>query len=171
MNGQFTISLCMIQFQEAKSPEDFQLAVDLFKEYADQIDTDLSFQNFEEEMENIEHQYSKPWGTLYLIRQKEELAGCFAIRKFESTVCELKRMYLREKVRGGGLGKTMLLRAIEAARSMQYQRMRLDTLPTMKPAIELYQKIGFYEIDAYRFNPIVGSKFFEIDLENTSIKN
>lgn len=155
----------MIQFQEAKSVEDFQLAVDLFKEYADQIDTDLSFQKFEEELANIEHQYSKPWGTLYLIHQEEELVGCFAIRKFESTICELKRMYLKETVRGSGLGKTMLHKSFEAARSMQYQMMRLDTLPTMKSAIELYQKVGFYEIDPYRFNPIEGSKFFEIDLD------
>ncbi len=161
----------MIQFQEAKSPEDFQLAVELFKEYADQIDTDLSFQKFEEEMENIEHQYSKPWGVLYLILQKEKPVGCFAIRKFESTICELKRMYLREKVRGSGMGKTMLLHAIESAKSMQYQKMRLDTLPTMKPAIELYQKVGFYEIDPYRFNPIAGSKFFEIDLEKVPSDN
>ncbi|MDW3190833.1 MAG: GNAT family N-acetyltransferase [Cytophagales bacterium] len=160
----------MIQFQEAKSPEAFQLAVDLFKEYADQIETDLSFQNFDEEMENIEHQYSKPWGTLYLIYQKEALAGCFAIRKFESTICELKRMYLRTSARGSGLGKTMLLEAIEAAKSMQYQKMRLDTLPTMKPAIELYQKVGFYEIDPYRFNPIPDSKFFEIDLEKIVVE-
>lgn len=155
----------MIQFQEAKSPEAFQLAVNLFKEYADQIETDLSFQNFAEELENIEHQYSKPWGTLYLIYHNEELVGCFAIRKFESTICELKRMYLRATVRGAGLGKTMVMEAIDAARSMQYQKMRLDTLPTMKPAIELYQKVGFYEIDPYRFNPIPDSKFFEIDLE------
>lgn len=157
--------MCMIQFQEAKSTEDFELAVELFKEYVDQLDTDLSFQKFEEEMENIEHQYSKPWGILYLIHQEEELVGCFAIKKFESTICELKRMYLREAVRGGGLGKAMLLRSIEAAQSMQYQKMRLDTLPTMISAIELYQKVGFYEIDAYRFNPIEGSKFFEVDLE------
>ncbi len=154
----------MIQFQEAKSPEDFQLAVGLFKEYADQIEVDLSFQKFDEEMANIEHQYSKPWGVLYLIYYREKLAGCFAIRKFESTICELKRMYLKESVRGSGLGKAMLLQSIEAAKSMQYQKMRLDTLPSMKLAIELYQKVGFYEIDPYRFNPIAGSKFFEIDL-------
>ena len=141
------------------------MAVDLFREYAGQIDTDLSFQNFEEELANIEHQYSKPWGTLYLIYQEEKPAGCFAIRKFESTICELKRMYLREEVRGSGLGKQMLLQSIETAKSMQYQKMRLDTLPTMKPAIELYQKMGFYEIDPYRFNPITGSRFFEIDLD------
>ena len=51
INGRIPISLCMIQFQEAKSAEDFQQAVELFKEYADQIDTDLSFQKFEEELD------------------------------------------------------------------------------------------------------------------------
>ena len=42
--------------------------------------------------------------------------------------------------------------------------MRLDTLPTMKAAIGLYKKTGFYEIPAYRFNPIEGTKYFEMAL-------
>ena len=43
--------------------------------------------------------------------------------------------------------------------------MRLDTLPSMKSAIGLYKKVGFYEIDSYRFNPFEGAKYFELQLE------
>lgn len=42
--------------------------------------------------------------------------------------------------------------------------MRLDTLPTMQSAISLYEKMGFHEIPPYRFNPITGTKYFEIAL-------
>jgi ribosomal protein S18 acetylase RimI-like enzyme len=34
----------------------------------------------------------------------------------------------------------------------------------MQSAIGLYQKLGFREIEPYRFNPIAGSKFLEVDL-------
>jgi len=42
--------------------------------------------------------------------------------------------------------------------------MRLDTLPMMGDAQKLYRTLGFVEISPYRFNPIAGSKFMELDL-------
>jgi ribosomal protein S18 acetylase RimI-like enzyme len=92
------------------------------------------------------------------------LIGCFGIRKIDDKTCELKRMYLSKEVRGRGLGEKLLLKALEIARLSGYQHMRLDTLPTMQSAIGLYQKLGFREIEPYRFNPIAGSKFLEVDL-------
>ena len=90
--------------------------------------------------------------------------GCFGIRRFEGTVCELKRMYLKKEVRGFGIGRLMLGKSFELGKELGYQKMRLDTLPTMKSAIALYNLMGFYEIEPYRFNPIKGAKFFEINL-------
>jgi ribosomal protein S18 acetylase RimI-like enzyme len=158
----------MVELRSAQSENDYALAKDLFVAYASQLGVDLSFQNFSNELEKIRTEYGPPTGVIILVfDEKENAIGCFAIRKFQDSVCELKRMYLRNDFQGKGIGKAMLKNAIVLGRELGYERMRLDTLPTMKSAIKLYSKVGFYEIEPYRFNPIEGTKYFEIDLVNT----
>jgi len=155
----------MFKLIEAKSTKDFKTAVQLFKEYASQIGVDLEFQDFNKEIENIESQYSRPKGILFVARNdKNAPLGCFAIRELKARICELKRMYLKKEARGLGIGRKMLDESIEIGKELGYKKMRLDTLPEMHAAITLYQKAGFYEIAPYRFNPIKGSKYFEIEL-------
>jgi len=42
--------------------------------------------------------------------------------------------------------------------------MRIDTLPQMQAARKLYAEIGFREIEPYRFNPVPGTAFMELEL-------
>lgn len=155
----------MVKLIEATSPYDYTLAVQLFMEYAAQIKIDLAFQNFSKEIENLEAQYSKPKGIIYIAyNEQNSPLGCFGIREFGGAICELKRMYLKEEARGLGIGKKMLQTAIVTGKKLGYKKMRLDTLSTMHSAIRLYEKAGFYEIQSYRFNPFDGAKYFEIEL-------
>lgn len=150
--------------KEAETDKEYQTAAKLFKEYAVHIGVDLGFQNFDKEVENIENQYSRPNGAIFIAYNDKTPLGCFGIRKLEDAVCELKRMYLRKEARGHGTGKKLLKKSIELGKELGYEKMRLDTLPTMQSAIGLYEKAGFYEIEPYRFNPIKGAKYFEIKL-------
>jgi putative acetyltransferase len=150
-----------ISFKVAKTKQDFIDGVSLFKLYADTLDLDLSFQEFANELKTINKQYNKPKGALLLVYGEGHLAGCVGIRKLDNATAELKRMFVLPAFRGYKIGEKMLDRIIPIAKDLHYKTIRLDTLQTMIRALNLYRSYGFYEIDAYRLNPLEGPVFME----------
>jgi putative acetyltransferase len=143
---------------------EYNAAAILFKEYAEWLNIDLSFQAFEEELTTLEKMYSFPDGAILLSKEKNIFTGCVAVRKKEAGIAELKRMYIKPENRKQGLGKSLLENAIEIAIKLGYTKIRLDTLDNMTPAINLYKNAGFYEIEPYYFNPEKNAVFFEKQL-------
>ncbi|MCI0472811.1 MAG: GNAT family N-acetyltransferase [Ignavibacteria bacterium] len=153
-----------IQIIEALTDSDYNTAKELFLEYASELGFDLCFQNFEEELKQLRMQYGRPTGILYLVKYGDSFAGCAGVRKFSDGICELKRMYIRNSLRGKGTGRLLLNRTFEGALELGYRIMRLDTLPLMKTAITMYEKSGFRETETYRLNPVEGAKYYEKNL-------
>ena len=151
---------------QAQSAEQIAQARVLFEEYAADLGVDLCFQGFEAELAGLPGAYAPPNGRLLLAVQHDEVAGCIALRALEDSVCEMKRLFLRPAFRGQGLGLRLVRAAIDEARRIGYRAMRLDTLPTMAAAAALYHSLGFRTIPAYRHNPVPGTLYMELRLDN-----
>ncbi|MFW9968879.1 MAG: GNAT family N-acetyltransferase [Candidatus Odinarchaeota archaeon] len=154
----------MLVIKQATSEEQINLTHELFMEYAKCLGIDLTFQNFEEELNSLPGDYALPIGCILLAYYNDELAGCVALRKFKEEVCEMKRLFVRSQFRKKGIGRALSNKIIDQALKIGYHYMRLDTLPHMKVAIALYHSLGFKEIKPYRYNPFEGAKFLELKL-------
>jgi len=140
--------------------DDLTIVRALITEYATSLGVDLSFQNLDHELATLDAFYEQ----ILVARDEQNAAGCVALRRIDDEICEMKRLYVRPQFRGHDLGRRLAERIIEEARQRGYKRMRLDTLPTMIAAIPLYRSLGFVEIEPYRFNPVEGTRFLELNL-------
>ncbi len=145
----------MFRLARARHAEEMASAAVLFREYADWLAIDLSFQGFDAELRDLPGKYAPPTGELLLAYSAGgEALGCVAVRALGDTaVCEMKRLYVRPTARGLGIGRTLVDAIIRSAEELGYLEMRLDTLPTMAEAY------GLYEIPAYYHNPVLGTRY------------
>jgi ribosomal protein S18 acetylase RimI-like enzyme len=153
-----------VQIALAYSKEKLPIVRELFTEYANSIEVDLCFQGFSKELAELPGAYAPPQGRLFVAYAAGMPLGCVAIRKIGEGVCEMKRLYVRPSARRTGLGRQLTRLVIDAAKEIGYQKMRLDTLASMTPAIALYESLGFQRITPYYHNPSGCAVFMELRL-------
>ena len=145
-------------------PAQLPLVRELFLEYADSLDFDLGFQGFEQELASLPGEYASPAGCVLLARLDTRLAGCIALRPLAEGIAEMKRLYVRPSCQGKGVGRALSVALLRRAALLGYDKLRLDTVPSMHAALGLYRSMGFYSIPPYRENPIPGASYLEICL-------
>lgn len=158
-----------INLLPATSSGELAAVREMFREYAQGLDVDLCFQDFESELATLPGDYASPRGALLLATVSGKLAGCCALRPMDAAdypnAAEMKRLYVRPAFRGLGIGRQLAEAALAEARQAGYTSVLLDTLDDMEAARALYGDLGFEEIPPYYHNPIPGAHYLKADVE------
>ncbi len=145
--------------------EDTDVVARLFRDYEAWLGVSLCFQGFEEELAGLPGAYAAPAGGLWLGWQERKPVGVVGLKPLgDDGDCEMKRLWVEPSMQGQGLGWRLAQTCIEAARGKGYRRMRLDTLPKLAKAIEIYRTMGFKPSSPYYDNPLPGVLYLEKDL-------
>ncbi len=99
-----------------------------------------------------------------LLAQGSEPLGCVAFRSLGNNDGEIRRLFVSPNQRAAGLGRRLVTHVIEQARADGFQRLFLNTLPTMTHAIALYESLGFVPTDCYSGEPTEGILYFSLEL-------
>ncbi len=148
----------------AKNKQEIAAVHRLFREYENFLNVDLCIQQFEAELASLPGKYAPPDGALFLAMDPETAAGCVGLRKIDTGVCEMKRLFVKPGFRGKGAGRMLAEEIIREAKKLGYKKMRLDTMDWLKEAVRLYESLGFQPIHPYYHNPISGAAFWELNL-------
>lgn len=132
------------------------------------LDADLSKRDGEDHA--FYHQFNgidKLKHVVVLFDDKHAL-GCGAIKTFDTSAMEIKRMYVSPNVRGKGVA-TKILKALEVwALELGYQNCILETGKKQPEAIALYKKNGYQVIPNYgQYHGINNSLCFKKNVSST----
>jgi putative acetyltransferase len=146
-----------IQVRLAESQKDLEDVRELLREYTELLATfiqpdQLSFEYRYAEIASLPGAAVPPKGGIVLALVGDALAGCTVIGPMTlhsgDDAVELRRMFVRPAFRGLGVGRQLLSRAIDLARTAGHSALYLENDPnTMAAAAHLYRTFGFVEIE------------------------
>ena len=94
--------------------------------------------------------YNVPRRAYYVVEENGKIIGGAGIAPLEQgdpSICELQKMYFLPTARGKGIGSKMMSFCLDFAAKIGYKQCYLETMPYMKAARKLYQKVGFKSLD------------------------
>lgn len=152
------------EFIICNTPTHFSLAKKMTNDYMDWLGEDLYYQGIDKELETFHKMYNSPFGAFIYVLIDDNIAGGVGVRNLSDEICEMKRLFVYEKYRGHQIGVKLCKKLIEVSKELGYQKMRLDTLPSLKNAVQLYKDLGFYKTPKYYNNPDERVLYWELSL-------
>ena len=120
-----------------------------FRELVALLDADLAIRD------GAEHSFYAQFNKVDAIRhvvvayENDTAVGCGAFKEYEATTAEIKRMFVREEVRGRGIAGEILAELETWAKELDYSQCILETGVKQPEAIRLYQKSGYEKMTSY----------------------
>lgn len=86
-------------------------------------------------------------GFIFYAKLNDKIVGTASLLKKSDTIFELGKMAVSEKAQGHKIGTLLMEHCLEFAQQKQINTLILYSNTQLKPAIHLYRKYGFTEID------------------------
>ena len=100
--------------------------------------------------------------TIFVAYEDGKPVGCIAITEVENEICNIGRLFVKEKYRNKGIATKLLNEAEKYAKKEKARVLRLYTYERFVEAVRLYEKFGFKKMIKHEFNPDFA---FSIDME------
>jgi GNAT superfamily N-acetyltransferase len=140
----------MVTIAQVETPEQIVAIRELLVEYlawtrtieVDAMDAP-TFHGIDAEVATLPGVFAPPSGRLLLAMGDGRPIGCIAFRRVDDSTCELKRFYVRSEARGQHIGRELVGRLIDEARTAGYTQIVLDSHISMTVAHRIYRDFGF----------------------------
>ena len=102
-----------------------------------------------------EHEFYNQFNNLDLLKEvvvtyvSENAVGCGAIKKFDNSTVEVKRMFVSLDNRGTGVAQKILQELETCAKELGYKKCILETGVRQVEAVKFYKKCGYKIIPNY----------------------
>ena len=85
-------------------------------------------------------------GQIFLAKLGGEILGCVAMINTGASGFELAKMAVSPVTQGRGIGKRLVLAALDYARQLGVKIVWLESNRILTPALTLYEQVGFREV-------------------------
>ncbi len=147
------------------TPNDWQalqaIARTTFIETYQNKNEDANFQKYISEEfsdEKIQGEFNHSHSCFFLVKYEEKNIGYLKLNELDAQsedmgndAFELERIYLKKEFLGKGIGRKMIEKAEEVARTKNKKMLWLGVWVKNKAAIEFYKKIGFVKFGTHTF--------------------
>ena len=114
--------------------------------------------------DNLYELFSDAPQSIYFIAELggEVIGGCgiYPTLHLPPGYAELVKIYLKQEFRGMGIGRKLINQSVEYAKEIGHTHLYLESFPSLKEAIQLYEKIDFKKVS----KPLGDSGHFACDV-------
>lgn len=104
-------------------------------------------------------------GRVFFAKYNNEIVGTCAMVWYNEKWLELIKMAVTEKYQGLKIGKALIERCIEDAKTIQAEKLILETAEELTSAIALYEKSGFVRFELPKAHYTYNREVFAMKLD------
>ena len=101
--------------------------------------------------DNLFELFKKDKSYFLIAEENNEIVGCCGIYPTDNLpqhCTELVKYYICNSARGKGLGRILMNKCEEKAKSLGYTQLYLESIPAYNKAVSIYKKLGYQQLES-----------------------